>query len=409
MTEFGWTTVVRRKKAKGCIGSTMPPAAPLGSSADGCEELITEPAAGKEHALAPVTVNQTNAPSSDIIPLLAVSHHTLEQDAAIPADTLSVKTTVTSKQPLGHLLRRPMDILLDRQDMLPPFERKGIFRFLDLPRELRDKVYDLVVLAKPKKAASDSCSSFTIRQLQEPRNVSHTVVTRLKGRPSLSVVSQQVQREFMDTLRRRNAPHHLYLTTNFLSTGRMDCHSDALAELRGLRARRLFISFGLQLNDQWGYSLGEDGQRSVIAGAYFKQVLRSLRCCTDVTDLVVDWTSALHVNTVRCEGTQNHKPLILYMLRKTVETLPKLRQYAIIVHRDAVYASKGEGQHWYQGEYKHYQDGGFQFRTKAPELTELLQELDVGNDNFPAHQDRGAAVRIMPARRGADRRRYGYI
>ncbi|KAK4550190.1 hypothetical protein LTR36_003157 [Oleoguttula mirabilis] len=324
----------------------------------------------------------------------------VNRSTPIQTETTASPSPVTNEEELPQPTMRTAFLTPPEWVTVTPitFERRGVFRFLDMPRELRDETYDLVVMSQVRETASVDRAGLTVVVLQHcDHNSTHSVCTRVRGSPALSLANRQLAQEFLETLRRHNSPFHVYLMVDFLHAEKMRAHSAALAEVRSAKPRRVFLSFGFFGLHRYAVRsnhVRDEAQRSMIASTYFQQVLRSIRSYTHVTALVIEWASILHQGRLpapdyrACRETRPPKLLILNELMGAAEGLPKLKRYAIMVHQDAVYASRKEGEKWYQGQFVRHK--GRDLRSAGDDLPEFLEQMDIGPENFPSYQDHGA-------------------
>ncbi|KAK4897704.1 hypothetical protein LTR27_004476 [Elasticomyces elasticus] len=270
------------------------------------------------------------------------------------------------------------------------YSPSGYFLLLELPRELRDMIYDVVIATNLGGPAH--WAHYAVRVFQRPNAMQQT--TQVNGNAQLLGVSRQIAQEFMEALNRSAAPHHLYYA--IMPAQKMDGRELVRALFdRTKQARRLFISVGL--SDAAGDKnfLGPLG----LNHTKFKQLRHDVEHCTNVEDLVFEWLSPLHGVAKQFSSdpydTNNRKD-DLSRLIESAQRLPKLQRYLLLVHQHGSYGSRDADGTWVTEQFalEGLHAPGQRFRWIDDTTLGLLTEMVVRLDKFPSYQDRGGRVII---------------
>ncbi|KAK4938087.1 hypothetical protein LTR10_021408 [Elasticomyces elasticus] len=270
------------------------------------------------------------------------------------------------------------------------YSRSGHFLLLELPRELRDMIYDVVIATNLGGPAQ--WAHYAVRVFQRPTDMQQT--TQVNGNAKLLGVSRQIAREFMEALERSAAPHHLYYAIT--PAQKMDGRELVRALFdRTKQARRLFISVGLldAAGDKHFLGpLGLDPTKST-------QLRHDIDHCTNVEDLVVEWLSPLHRVVAQFSSdpydTNNRKD-DLSRLIQSAQRLPKLQRYVLLVHQHGSYGSRDADGTWVTERFalENLHAPGQRYRWIDDRTSGLLTDMVVRLDKFPPYQDRGGRVVI---------------
>ncbi|KAK5682077.1 hypothetical protein LTR17_027385 [Elasticomyces elasticus] len=270
------------------------------------------------------------------------------------------------------------------------YSPSGHFLLLELPRELRDMIYDVAIATNLGGPAQ--WAHYAVRVFQRPNAMQQT--TQVNGNAQLLGVSRQIAQEFMEALNRSGAPHHLYYA--IMPAQKTDGRELVRALFdRTKQARRLFISVGLSDAASDKNILGPLG----LNHTKFTQLRRDVEQCTNVKDLVVEWLSPLHRVAVQFSSdpydTNNRKD-DLNRLIESAQQLPKLQRYLLLVHQHGSYGSRDADGTWVTEQFalEGLHAPGQRFRWIDDTTLGLLTEMVVRLDKFPPYQDRGGRVVI---------------
>ncbi|KAK5677667.1 hypothetical protein LTS10_009550 [Elasticomyces elasticus] len=261
------------------------------------------------------------------------------------------------------------------------------FLLLELPRELRDMIYDLVISANHN---STQTARFAVRVHQRPNSEQRT--TLVAGEPALVRVSHQVGREFIEALERSAVPHHLYYTI-------MPEYKIERPQLvrgffeRTKQASRLVISVGLDEAAGDRPCLGPLG----LNHNSFAQLRQDVEACTKVEDVVIEWLSPLHYEQVQFSSVSpciHYRQHDLNDLTETVQRLPKLRRFLLIMHAHAVYGVKHADGAWEISDKYRINSQIRGFKELNARSQGFLSDMGIHATTFPRHQDRGGVVDV---------------
>ncbi|KAK3621374.1 hypothetical protein LTR56_022838 [Elasticomyces elasticus] len=270
------------------------------------------------------------------------------------------------------------------------YSPSGHFLLLELPRELRDMIYGVVIATNLGGPAQ--WAHYAVRVFQRPNDMQQT--TQVNGNAKLLGVSRQIAQEFMEALNRSAAPHHLYYA--IMPAQKMDGRELVRALFdRTKQARRLFISVGLLDRAGDKHFLGPLG----LNHTKFTQLRHDIDHCTNVEDLVVEWLSPLHRVVKQFSSdpydTKSRKD-DLSRLIESAQRLPKLQRYVLLVHQHGSYGSRDADGTWVTEQFalENLHAPGQRFRWIDDMTSGLLTNMVVRLDKFPPHQDRGGRVII---------------
>ncbi|KAK5744055.1 hypothetical protein LTR17_002393 [Elasticomyces elasticus] len=260
---------------------------------------------------------------------------------------------------------------------------------LELPRELRDIIYALVIDANLEDSAN---VHYAVRIFHRPGLKKQT--TQVNGTPKLIGVSHQVAREFVEALGRSTAPYHLYYA---IMPGIETPRTELVRAFfnRTKQSSRLFVSVGLPNAAGDKHCLGPLGLNDMS----FRQLRHDVQRCTNVKDIVVEWLSPLHGTTIEfCSDRSDihHRQRDLDRLIGAVRGLPKLCRYLLVVHEHATYGSKLDNGEWKTSYFKVEAERTRvnRFRHMNDVTNNFLTDMVVRHDKFPPHQDRGGVVKV---------------
>lgn len=225
------------------------------------------------------------------------------------------------------------------------------FRLLDLPREIRDEIFDCMTMMRDITSNGQEVYHQVTTDLRADSIMfegSGSRVSRIhsrcrpaRGTLAMALVSKQVHQELKSAIR-RSMPHHIY--SEYVGDGADTTLSTRAIARFPTNVRRLYIQNCTPYPSYHYCRLNKESCRAQLrSGADITPFFDFLRACKVTTELMIDWCEGHrkeHLNRV-VEVDEIYEETI-----QVVESMPKLQLYGIRSCERATYSSRSAGKAW---------------------------------------------------------------